>query len=206
MTHEHPGDPGAGLDIELHALPQGVEPGRDLWPQIESRLERPGRQRDSIRGRTAWPWQVAAAILLVAASSLITATWLKRGGDTPVARAPVAPAAPAAGAYAVPAAFGPTHVLSPEYDTARRQLSVMLQQRIGRMPASARQKLEDNLAELRHAAAEINSALAEQPGDPLLEELLLNTYQEELSVLAAANQLTLAGSSGSPSDSSRMQL
>ena len=32
--------------------------------------------------------------------------------------------------------------------------------------------------------SEINAALAQQPGDPLLEELLLNTYQDELAVLA----------------------
>jgi hypothetical protein len=58
------------------------------------------------------------------------------------------------------------------------------------MPPSARQKLEANLAEMRRAAEEINAALARQPGDPLLQELLLSTYQEELGVLASVNQLT----------------
>ena len=32
--------------------------------------------------------------------------------------------------------------------------------------------------------------LAEQPGDPLLEELLLKTYQDELAVLSNISQLT----------------
>ena len=203
MTHKPPQDAGDRLDDALRALPPAVEPGHDLWPQIESRLERPGPARAGGTGRNGWLWQAAAAILLVVASSLITATFIRRDTGTPVA---VAPTAPTAGVHAVPVAFGPTHVLSPEYDSARRQLSALLEQRIGRMPASARQKLEDNLAELRHAADAINSALAEQPGDPLLEELLLNTYQEELSVLAAANQLSVAGGSSSSSDSSRVQL
>jgi hypothetical protein len=107
---------------------------------------------------------------------------------------------------ALPAAFGPSHSLSPEYERARGQLTTMLQQRIDRMPRSARSKLEDNLAQLRRAAHEINDALDEQPGDALLEELLLSTYQEELAVLAAANQLTAAGGAGPQADSSRMQL
>jgi hypothetical protein len=34
------------------------------------------------------------------------------------------------------------------------------------------------------------AAGARQPGDPLLQELLLSTYQQELGVLASVNQLT----------------
>ena len=87
------------------------------------------------------------------------------------------------------AAFGPSHALDAEYLAARGQLARMLDERIGRLPASAREKVEQNLAEMRRAADEINRALATAPGDPLLEELLLTTYQEELAVLASVNQL-----------------
>jgi hypothetical protein len=87
------------------------------------------------------------------------------------------------------AAFGPSHALDAEYMAARAQLARMLDERIGRLPPSARQKVEFNLAEMRRAADEINHALASAPGDPLLEELLLTTYQEELAVLASVNQL-----------------
>ena len=51
---------------------------------------------------------------------------------------------------------------------------------------------------MRRAAEEINAALARQPGDPLLEELLLNTYQDELGVLASVNQLTSTGVAVAP--------
>jgi hypothetical protein len=191
------------LDEALDTLPRDVPPDRDLWPAIATRLERSTAEpRRALKSR-GWTWQVAAAIVLVAASSLITAALIRRHDGPQVAQAP---ASAADDAQLVPAAFGPTYSLSPEYQTAHRQLSAMLQQRIGQMPPAARQKLEINLGELRHAASEINAALAEQPGDPLLEELLLNTYQEELSVLAAANQLTAAGAVGSPPDSTRMQL
>jgi hypothetical protein len=197
--------PGAPLDDALAALPRDVPPARDLWSGIEAQLEPAARDAPPATRRNPWGWQLAAAVMLVAASSLITAALLRRDDAPQVAEAPVAPLQPAA-AQALPAAFGPSHRLSPEYELAHRQLSAMLQERIGRMPASARGKLEDNLAQLRRAADAINEALAGQPGDPLLEELLLSTYQEELAVLAAANQLTAAGGPDPQPDSNRMQL
>ena len=82
-----------------------------------------------------------------------------------------------------------------------------LDQRIAALPASARAKLEFNLGEMRRAADEINAALAEQPGDPLLEELLLKTYQDELAVLANVNQLTASLEAGpAATNEKRMQL
>jgi hypothetical protein len=74
------------------------------------------------------------------------------------------------------------------------------------MPPSARLKLEANLEEMRRAAEDINVALARQPGDPLLEELLLNTYQDELGVLASVNQLTSAGVAFVPAPQENMRL
>jgi len=167
------------VDAALSSLPREVLPGRDLWAGIESRLE-PRPQR-----RAALAWQAAAAVVLVAVSSLVTASLVRRAA-APVAQAPAA----AGAAQAVPAAFGPSHALNGEYQEARGQLAAQLEQRLASLPPSARQKLEANLAEMHRAAEEINAALARQPGDPLLEELLLNTYQDELGVLASVNQLT----------------
>jgi hypothetical protein len=170
--------PDERIDAALASLPRELPPARDLWPDIESRLE-PQRRRG------AWAWQAAAAIALVAVSSLVTASLVRRA-DAPVARA----STPASQATVMPTTFGPSYSLNAEYDMARRQLATDLEQRLAGMPPSARQKLEANLAEMHRAAAEINVALARQPGDPLLEELLLNTYQDELGVLASVNQLT----------------
>jgi hypothetical protein len=168
------------IDAALGTLAREVEPPRDLWPGIAGRLEvRPGPSRRS------WAWQAVAALVLVAVSSLVTATLVHRS-PSPVAQRPVPASAPAA----MPVAFGPSFSLNGEYAAARAQLAAELERRVATMPPSARQKLEANLAEMRRAADEINAALARQPGDPLLQELLLSTYQEELGVLASVNQLT----------------
>jgi len=196
------------LDAALRDLPGAVEPDVDLWPGIEARLE--ARPSEQSRRRPAWLAQAAAAVVLVAGSSLLTASWLgtRRDGGmmTPATSMATRPAPQ--GARAMPAAFGPGARLDSEYLAARRQLTVMLEARIAQLPDSARVKLEANLAELRRAAEQINAALAQQPGDPLLEELLLKTYQDELAVLANVNQLTdaLASTAADPATAKRMQL
>jgi hypothetical protein len=176
------------VDAALKSLSRDVQPERDLWPEIEARLDPPAL------ARRAWGWQAAAAVALVAISSLVTASLVRREQPT-VAQAPVAqrPSEVAVAPTPMRAAFGPSYALGAEYDAARQQLASQLERRLATMPPSARMKLEANLAEMRRAAEEINVALARQPGDPLLQELLLNTYQDELGVIASVNQLTGTG-------------
>ena len=190
-------DSPTGLDDALGRLPQGIEPPRDLWPAIEARLEprAPGARR-----RWLWP-AAAAAVLLVVASSLITATVLRRDDVVAVRRAGTPPAA-----AVTAAAFGPGQALGPSYLAARQELTRSLESRIERLPPEGRRQLEKNLAELHRASAEINAALELSPGDPLLEELLLNVYQDELAVLASVNQLTGGNGAGPTNDPTRMQL
>jgi hypothetical protein len=149
-------------------------------------------------------------VLLVAGSSLLTAALLDRkqpAGQVAITAPTAAEDPAAAGVVAMPAAFGPTGTLDPEYLAARQQLTQVLEQRIAALPPSTRAKLEFNLGEMRRAAEEINAALAGQPGDPLLEQLLLGTYQDELAMLANVNQLTDSlGAAQATSTAERIQL
>jgi len=172
------------LDRALAALPRDVEPAVDLWPGIAASL--PPRAASPRRGVPGWAWQAAAAVVLVVGSSLLTATLVRRE----TLRSIEAQSQSQAAELLVPASFAPARHLGADYEAARRQLAASLEQRLASMPPTARQKLEYNLAEMRRAADEINAALERRPGDPLLEELLLNTYQDELGVISSVNQLT----------------
>lgn len=200
----------AELDAELRRLPLAVAPSRDLWPDIAARIATQDSPTQPARRTRGWTWQVAAAVVLVAGSSLLTATLLDRRAAPGQSAATVTPHVSnmeTGAAIVMPAAFGPAGKLDPEYLAARQQLTQLLEQRIAELPASARAKLEFNLGEMRRAADEINAALAEQPGDPLLEELLLKTYQDELAVLSNVSELTNSlERTPAPTAAKRMQL
>jgi hypothetical protein len=182
-----------------------------LWAGIAARIETGAAPMTVPARRPAWMWQAAAAVILVAGSSLLTASLLDRKAPavqsaSQPTTAP-APAVAADGAVAMPAAFGPAGKLDNEYLAARQQLTRVLDERIAALPPSARAKLEFNLGEMRRAADEINAALAAQPGDPLLEELLLKTYQDELAVLSNVSELTNSlERAHAPAAEKRMQL
>lgn len=184
------------LDAALARLPRAIEPARDLWPAIEAGLE----SRTS-RPRQNWGWLAAAGVVVAIGSSLITASLVREGRPDPAQLAAAGGQAPV-----VAAAFGPGERVGPGYLATRRVLLRELEARIDRLPPEAQKSLEHNLAEMHRASAEINAALALKPGDPLLEELLLNTYQGELAVLASVKELTGGNGAGTPNDPTRMQL
>jgi hypothetical protein len=144
-------------------------------------------------------------VLLVVASSLITAALLRPepqpvASSTPAPKdeSAIVPEVIPATAGSLNAGFGPGHRLGPAYLANRRVLARELEGRLARLPPEGREQLAKNIAELRRASAEINAALELHPGDPLLEELLFNIYQDEISVLANVDRLTAADTTIAP--------
>lgn len=154
------------------ALPTAVAPGRDLWPEIKAAIAGPSRPRwGSLLPR------VAAFVLLVGASS----------GLTYLAMREIAPA-PGQGAINggltfERASFGAEYILGPDYQDAHNSLRARLDQELDRLSPQARAEVEKNIRSIRAAIDEINEALADEPDNALLQELLLGTYREELSMM-----------------------
>jgi hypothetical protein len=132
----------------------------------------------------------AAAVALVTVSSLITLWVTDRPENVPVSRvqAPAGLARPAR-AIGGDATFGPDYVLGPKYERARQQLSRELDAQLDALPAETREVVERNLAQIRQALKEINGALADDPGNVLLQQLLMAAYQDEMSVLMEVNRI-----------------
>jgi hypothetical protein len=95
----------------------------------------------------------------------------------PDADAPALIFEPAAGS------FGTQYNLGPDYLDARRNLVSSLDAKLAELPEETREAVMTNLETIRKAIADINSALARQPDNVLLQELLLNTYREELDLM-----------------------
>jgi hypothetical protein len=187
-----PDDP---LSQMLASLPRDVEPERDLWPGIQAEIAKTPIVTDTapVVHFTSSRWfQLAAGLLLVLATSLTTFVITRQSMErnaVPVAhdqQMQVPTAAPPLNA--MPVSFGP-EMLGADYIKARSELQAQFEARLKMLPPSTRAKLESNLADLQHAANEISKTLAEHPSDPLLQDLLMSTYQRELQLLADVTEV-----------------
>ena len=101
-------------------------------------------------------------------------------GLAPEAGGQLAANAPAADPMVVPSALRDTN-----YRKQRDALLVEVNNRLQTMPEPEREKVAASLATLRRSIAEIEAALGRDPANALLQELLVNSCQEEMRALTA---------------------
>jgi hypothetical protein len=176
------------FDDELMAraakLATEVKPDRDLWPGIEQAIGEPVRSTPSV-WNSVWA-QAAAVVLLVGGSSGITYMAVNDGGD---------PTVPVVGTQTlvfepVSGSFGSQYNLGPGYQDARRVLVAKVDDELDNMAPETRADVVTSLETIRQAINDLNKALAEEPDNVLLQELLLDTYRYELSLMNKVDGIT----------------
>jgi hypothetical protein len=179
----------------LRELPQALEPSRDLWPQIEARI-----REESMRARAApsAPARVARLRWLAAAAvvaSVAVGVWIGRS-FLPGARAPGAEGALSATAQTAPgaaSALDAAYVSDRRYQRQRTALLQSLQAQLAAMPPPARDKVVASFTAIGKAKEDLEQALGKDPSNALLQELLINTYQDEMRVLTDMREASDAG-------------
>jgi hypothetical protein len=181
------------LDEALASLPEDVTPERDLWPQIRAEIAQTPMvaQAPASPMQSTW-FRLAAAILLVVVTSFVTYSLTRQSMPQQVART-TTESMPAPQVTAQPASWG-YQSLGASYMNARADLEKRCQERLASLPPADRARIERNLADIRRAADEISTTLKQHPSDPLLQDLLMSTYQSELQLLANVSNLPTAGS------------
>jgi hypothetical protein len=178
------------FDDKLMAAAAGlateVKPGRDLWPGIQQAISKPARP-----ARTVWNsvWaQAAAVLLLVGGSSGVTYLAVTENNNmtTPAAGGPTLVFESASGS------FGSQYNLGPAYLDAQRDLAGRLDDELNELAPEVRETVVTNIKAIRTAIADINAALAEDPDNVLLQELLLSTYREELTLMKQISGINLS--------------
>jgi hypothetical protein len=130
-------------------------------------------------------WLAAAAVV----ASVAVGVWIGRS-LLPAAR----PGAGVESAMAdAPTALDVTYVSDPRYQRDRAALMRSLQARLAALPPAPRAKVMASLAAIRGAKEDLESALGKDPGNALLQELLVNTYQDEMRVLTDVHEAGDAG-------------
>lgn len=183
----------------LRDLPHDIAPPRDLWPAIAAQIDpqsdaaraaRPAVTRGGSAARLSqMRWLAAAAMVAAVAVGI----WVGRdllplpgkAGDTQ----PLS----AHGTSAAPAAFNVAYVADPRYQHERAALLATLQARLATLPPDSRTKVLASLAAIDKAKKDLEDALGRDPSNALLQELLVNTYQDEMRVLADVHTASDAG-------------
>lgn len=171
-------------------LPGRVAPSRDLWPGIEARIAAGAAVEPGASARPARFGDLPRAAVALAATVALLAIglWIGRSDDDAAPRiaqsrgVPAVPPAP----VALPAGFG----LDPAYARERETQLAQAVERLGRLPPESQQRVAASLATLRRSIEDIRQALGTDPGNALLQELLLNTYQDEMRVVTAIAEAT----------------
>jgi hypothetical protein len=157
-------------------MPTQVSPDRDLWPAIEQVITRPAERATAI-WNTPWA-QAAAVVLLVAGSSGVTYVAVKSDRQ----QAPVV--IDTANIFeTVSGDFGRQYTLGNEYLDAHSALQTTLDEKLQLLPPEARDEVKKNLITFRTAIKDINQALAAEPDNVLLQDLLLSAYHGEISLM-----------------------
>ena len=158
-----------------------IKPERDLWPEIEAAIQPEKPERASW---TPYFAQAAAVVLLVGGTAAVTWNVAKNDVDYIV---------PPSGIQTTMDAeftsFG-NYELGQGFRDARTNLEADLDLELDKLSPEARAEVEENLAVIRAAIAEINEALEQEPGNVLLQEMLLKSYREELLVMRKVGGLT----------------
>lgn len=179
------------LALQAAALPRAVEPPAQAWAEIRSVIERDARvervvsRRPISRFRTQ-PYALAAAALLVAlASSGATALYLRDRNVSPVA-VTVAPVADPA-ATATMAAFT---IEESNYLREAATLSDVLEKQQGVLAPETVAQLKKSLRIIDDAILEARNALARDPGNRTLVEMLSANYRHKVDLLRRTTEMT----------------
>jgi N-acyl-D-aspartate/D-glutamate deacylase len=159
-------------------LPRDIPPARDLWPAIAEAIQADLAMKavPDTRRRVGW-WPavgLAASVALVTVGVFIGKNYFK----PEVGQPQVNTATPLRDAAVVKASLRLA-----EYQKQRDQLWTEVQAKLNTMAPAEREKVGASLTALKKSINDIEDALGRDPANALLQELLVNSSQEEMRVL-----------------------
>ena len=171
-------------------LPQSIAPPRDLWASIESTLQDEARLATRRGSKRFRPTGLQVSALAAVVAALAIGVWIGRTllpTNTGSGLNPITASNPPSGAEqrgAIPAAF----VTDPRYLRQREALLRSHDAELEKLPPETQAKVAASLATIRQSMKDIEAALGRDPSNALLQELLVNTYQDEMRVLTTVQE------------------
>ena len=154
------------LRTEVAALPRSIAPGRELWSGIEGRIGGKEVLRTAQGSARRRPWLLAAAAIgLIVASSATTAVLVRRSNP----------------GKAVPGVS--VTLTEAAYRQAADELLNTLESRRAKMSPKTLDVVERNPRIIDEAIRETQTALASDPGNRAVTDLLWASYQKKIDLL-----------------------
>jgi len=203
-------DPSNSKIRRLSELPRDIAPPRDGWTSLEAKLRESAMRQPSseaerrdalepVRRRRPPLMRIAGFSAAIAAvfAAVVIGISIDRWVLSPNVRP--APHVVASGGKNVQAGGGGVpvaYVTDPRYLREREALLRSLNARLAHLSPATRQKVLTSLAAIHQSMQEIQQALGREPGNALLQELLIDSYQNEMQVLSTVQQAGDGGESG----------
>ena len=187
------------LQAQTAKLPREITPPADAWAVIKAEIERP---RDISGGnhiaRVSPIWQrpaflAAAALLLVAGSSAVTAIALARrsvdGARATASQPAVAAERPVANRSGAPATLAEFTLVENDYISTANRLSALLESDETQLAPETIAKLKESLRVIDAEILEARRALAADPANKQLIEMLSTSYNQKVDLLRRTTEM-----------------
>ncbi len=184
----------AELNALVRQLPREIDPPADAWMSIRSEIDktRPGESYTGTR-RAIWQrpmFLAAAAVALVAVSSIMTAAVL--GWDAGITRPRIVTASQRP--QSKPQEPGPATLaefasVENDYISTANQLSAVLESESNTLSPETVAKLKESLRIIDAAIIEARRALAADPGNRALIDMLNTSYNQKLDLLRRTTEM-----------------
>lgn len=180
------------LLVRTRNLPREIDPPVDAWSAIRAGMERPDDTTVTLKRDTPVLQRpiflAAASLVLVAASSLITIATIRNREQirTP---AVVATSSRLSNRETSPATFAEFAAVENDYINSANQLSAILDGEGGSLSPETVAKLRSSLRIIDGAILEARRALAADPANRALVDMLNTSYNQKLDLLRRTTEM-----------------
>jgi hypothetical protein len=175
---------------EVSSLPTSIEPPADAWAKIRAEITQKTDLTDLNRIRF---WQrpvflAAAALLLIAGSSAVTAIAINRRGIS-VSREAARQVAAVADTNTGPSSLAQFTVVESDYLRAVNDLSATLESEQDSLSPETIAKLRASIKVIDAAILEARNALAADPANKTLIQMLAKSYEQKVDLLKRTTEM-----------------
>ena len=189
-------DPTPAKITRLSELPREISPPHDGWAALEARLRESRRPTADVDAPASGKPQPALYrrpqfMRIVSLAAVLAAVLFGVSIDRWI----LSPAHPTPPGVTIPhvgntggGGMTVAYITDPRYLREREALLRTLDARLAKLPPPTRQKVIQSLTTIHQSMQQIQQALGREPGNALLQELLIDTYQDEMQVLSTVQQ------------------